>query len=181
MLRSAQISVKYGMDLKITRIACIGSRSLSDQDKGKLFDLGIFIVEKGWYIVTGGARGSDAAFAAGGNEVNPNHVLLYLPNEHYNKELIVPGNRVCVDIKPEWTEIARKHHPRYDYLSTFVKRLMDRNAGIIIKADKVLANFSKTSKTNGTGHGFRIAETLGIPRLDISDKSFEEVVKFLDE
>lgn len=49
---------------------------------------------------------------------------------------------------------------------------------IIYRANKVIA--LPNPKTGGTKHSMAIAKGLGIPCLDITDKTFEEIVEFLN-
>lgn len=168
------------MEAKKIRIACIGSREIS-KDQTVLFqEIGSWIVSKGWYISSGNADGSDYNFACGGNKINPSNVILYLPWASYNSNYIRPGNRVLTEPKEEWFELTKAFHPGWNNLSQGVKRLMARNYGILHRADKVitLLNHNK-SGGGGTGQGWRIAEHLKIPRLDLNNKNLLDVKTFL--
>lgn len=163
------------------KIACIGSRDISPETKENLVKIGKFIAFKGWTVVTGNALGSDAAFAEGANQVDPTKVWLHLPWWSYNKELIHPKN-VIRPSDPSWSELARKHHPVYDSLTQGAKKMMDRNAGIILDSSVVIAVLNhKKSGFGGTGHGWRVAGELNLPRLDLSKiNNIEEVFEFLE-
>ena len=123
----------------MVRIACIGSRDISLWTAAIMEKIGEVIVLSGGYIATGNALGSDAAFARGGNRVSPSHVILYLPWKTYNEELIVEKNLVTWQDNPEWEFIARAHHPVYDQLSKGAKQMMNRNAGILSRANACIA------------------------------------------
>lgn len=165
------------------KIACIGSRDISPEIEKKMEAIGEFIASKGWWLGSGNALGSDAAYARGANRIDPKRVILYLPWSTYNKELIVAGNRLCVETQPEWENLAARHHPRYPLLGQGVKAMMIRNAGIVRNADAVIAYLNRTKiGGGGTGHGWRIAEALGIPHLDVSlPRNMENAIKFLSE
>ena len=167
------------------RIACIGSRNIKDSEKhlNVCRFVGAIIAGKGWYVASGNAEGADHAYAEGANIVNPRQVILYLPEENHFPQHIVEGNRVTSDIQDSWRIIAKQHHPAYDKLKPYVQRLMDRNAGILSRAEKCIAwlNHDKPG-FGGTGHGWRIAADMKIPRLDLSCiKSFEEIKNFLTD
>lgn len=163
------------------RIACIGSRDISEETKELMQEIGKFIVSQGWYISSGNCAGSDYAYACGGNLINPAKVILYLPWTKYNNEYLVKRNFILREPKPEWSEIAARHHPAYQYLSQGVKKLMDRNVGIVLRANKLIAYLNHNKKGGGgTGQGFRLAESLNIPRMDISqNQSLAEIKEFL--
>jgi hypothetical protein len=164
------------MEQKIVRVACIGSRKVTAEESELCFEIGKFIVNQGWFISTGNADGADSLYAKGGNSVNPSSVLIYLPWASYNQDFIVKGNRVTHKILPKWTYIAEQNHNAWPYLTDGVRKLMSRNAGIILRANVVIAllNHKKTGY-GGTGHGWRISESLGIPHLDISGKSIKDL------
>lgn len=164
------------------RIATIGARDISLKTSNFLSEIGKMIVEHGNYIASGGANGSDSSFARGANLVDPTKVIIYLPWESYNKELIVKGNHVTWQIKLEWEEIAARHHPKWANLKDSVRKLMARNAGIISRADKVIAYPNINSPFGGgTSHSMRVAKEKGIPILDLTEKehSLEEVGNWL--
>lgn len=163
------------------RIACIGSRDISDETEKLLIEIGKFIAFKDWTIVSGNALGSDASYAKGANLVDPTKVWLHLPWPSYNSGLIVRGN-VIRPHNPQDSILAEKHHPAYPNLSQGVKKLMDRNAGILLDSDAVLAVLNpKKMGGGGTGHGWRIAGALGIPRLDLNGQKLEDVFEFLEK
>lgn len=165
-------------------VACIGSREISREMEQKLQKIGRFIAQQGWDVYSGNALGSDVSYATGANEVNPNAVKLFQPWQTYNSEHFAIGNVIISKHEPEWVEIARRHHPIYDKLTQGAKKMMDRNAGIIINSQAVCAvlNHSKPG-FGGTGHGWRIAEEFKRPRIDLSSLekglTVEEVCEWL--
>jgi hypothetical protein len=166
------------------KIACIGSRQISNETFEKLKLIGRHIALKNWKINSGNATGSDYAFASGANEINPNAVRIYLPWPKYNQNHLVPGNELFFDTEPEWIAMARKHHPIYNQLTQGVKKMMDRNAGIVMNSQVVIAYLNHNATGHGgTGHGWRIAGELKLPRIDVSGlekgMTVEEVLKWL--
>lgn len=163
------------------KIACIGSRDIPPDVEAKMEAIGEYIAQRGWYLGSGNALGADAAYARGANRVDPSKVIIYLPFPSYNRELIVPGNHIVNDTQPEWERLAAQHHPRFPLLTRGAKAMMVRNAGIVRNADFVIAYLNRTKiGGGGTGHGWRIAGELGIPRLDISiPKNLERAIEEL--
>jgi hypothetical protein len=124
----------------------------------------------GLEIASGNCEGADQAYASGANLEHPELVHLYLTGPRHNANAIVPGNHIYyADDHPEWIEVARRNHPRYNFLSPYVKKLMNRNAGIVLSSQLVIAlpNPNK-SWGGGTGHGMKIAKEAGIPVWDIT-------------
>ena len=162
-------------------VACVGSRDITNEMRENLIKIGKFIAFKGWNVVSGNAIGADSAYAEGANEVDESKVWLHLPWKSYNKGFIRPGN-IIRPFDPEWCELARRHHPIYDTLTQGAKKMMDRNAGIMIESDCVLAvlNHSRIG-WGGTWHGWNVAGELGRPRLDLAKvANIEEVFTFLE-
>lgn len=163
------------------RVACIGSRQIANWERDLFFNIGKFIVSGGDYISTGNAKGSDQVFASGGNEINPKNVLIYLPWKNYETYTLNKDNRVLYEPKDEWFDLTAPFHPGWQNLSQGVKRLMARNYGILNRADKCIARLNhEKSNGGGTGQGVRIANSLNIPVLDLNDKSFNEIITFLE-
>lgn len=165
----------------MSRIACIGSRSITEDQKHLFIQIGKFIVSGGGFISSGNAQGSDQAFAFGGNIINPENVIIYLPWNTYEKDHLHPKNKICYEPKKEWFDLTSPFHGGWLKLSQGVKRLMARNYGIVHRADKVIALLNHNKQGGGgTGQGVRIAESLKIPILDLNNKSFDEIVEFLE-
>lgn len=165
------------------KIACIGSREINPQIESEMEHIGEFIARQGWWLASGNAIGSDQAYARGANRVNPTKVILYLPWSTYEDQAIVEGNQVLESPKPEWEELAARHHPRYPLLGQGAQKMMVRNAGIVRNADAVIAYLNRRKiGGGGTGHGARIASALEIPLLDISlPKNLAHAIEFLRE
>jgi len=159
------------------KVACIGSRETPEDILAGMEWIGKIIVQQNWWLASGNALGADAAYARGGNSINPKKVMLYLPWSTYNDELIVPGNVLVTKVEEEWIDIAARHHPRYPLLSKGAQSMMIRNAGIVRNADLVIAYLNNRKQGGGgTGHGWRIAETYDIPRFDLSKKKDQKGV-----
>ena len=158
------------------KIACIGTRDISDDMRNKLELFGKMIVMRGYELHTGNAIGSDAAFAAGGNRL-PQQVHLHLPWSSYNAGLINPQNVLHVAHSSAMATLAASCHPAYAACSQGTKKLLTRNASIVNAAD-VVVYFLNDSRPGGggTGHGVRIASTLNKPLLQIKEEfSIEEL------
>jgi hypothetical protein len=172
--------VTIDLILKSRKIACIGSRNFRNEDDEKLCKIiGYFIASKNIQVASGNAEGCDQAYAKGANEVNESLVHLYLVNENHNKYAIKTGNQLYyTKDHPEWVDIARRNHPTYKYQSEYVQNLFNRNVGIILNSNLVIAlpNSNKASG-GGTGHGIRVAEEFNIPVLNLLDKEVAQSLK----
>jgi hypothetical protein len=166
-------------------VACIGSRDAPAEAIIRMEELGKHIASKGFIVRTGNAVGADQAFARGANTVDPSKVYLYLPWRSYEKNAIVEKNIVTgynLENAPHrlerYTKLASENHPAWEYLSPAVRKFMLRNAAIVWNADLVLAHLNHSRQGGGgTGHGWRVAESLNIPRIDLSQELDVEKVK----
>ncbi|KKN09988.1 hypothetical protein LCGC14_1041260 [marine sediment metagenome] len=164
--------------------AGIGSRDLTPAQINTCEKLGAWFAQQGHILCTGNAKGADQAFARGVNSVDPTRVRLFLPWSSYERQAIVPGNKVIsLDDYPA-AAIARlevdaaKHHGAWHRLKQGGRKLMVRN-GLIIEGPAgpvgiVLAFPSNKVGGGGTGQGIRLAESKGIEVIDLNaaDKSF---------
>jgi hypothetical protein len=164
------------------QVGCIGTSEPNDREYSTCVATGYALVEMSKIIVSGNAKGCDHAYASGANIIRPTSVRLYVPNRNHYPQHWVLGNIIIADQEPYWEDLARGNHPRYDYQSDYVKKLFQRNAGIILASDYIIAlpNFRKKPWGGGTSHGMKIASQLGKPVLDISDEQVaSELLDFL--
>lgn len=172
------------MEKKPRKFACIGSRDTPVEFISLMEDVGEYIArQNGCVIATGNAKGADQAFARGGNRVDPMRVWLYLPWGTYESQAVVWGNKSVTDMEPGTRLIAARNHPNWENLSFGVKRLMIRNASIVMGSSLVIAYLNHSRKGGGgTGHGWRIAEDLGIDRIDLSTNgNIDEIKSKIDQ
>jgi len=156
-----------------TNFGCVGTRNDLDDTRIKVVTLvGLYLAKCGKNIHSGNAIGCDQIYAIGANAVDPSLVWLYLTSPKHNVEAVVSGNHLVYESDhPEWVEIARKYHGGYDNLSSNVQKLFNRNAGIVLNSEVIIAMANRTKKWGGgTGHDIRIAKGLGKPVIDLNDE-----------
>jgi predicted Rossmann-fold nucleotide-binding protein len=157
------------------RIACVGTSGTTAEQRDLCIFVGFALAKLGKHVVSGNAVGADFAYATGVNYHRPELLILYIPTHHHNIHHWCFGNQIITDIEDEWKAVARRNHPVYDKLSANVKALMNRNAGIIMNSDFVIALPDwKKKGGGGTGHDIRIAVDLGKPYIDISKPDVAE-------
>lgn len=167
--------------------ACIGSRGTPASHLEVMRQIGGLIARDGNRVVSGNCKGADQAYQLGANEVDPKLVRIYLPWHSYERDAIQQGNEVSVTDTNEAIKLAESHHPAYQYLKPAVKKLMNRNGSIVLGSKYMFAYLNHSVKgSGGTGHGWSIADSLGIPRLDLSEvdltgKDLERVAETLYE
>jgi len=180
------------------RIACVGSRELSAAGTEICVELGKWIVECGHHVYSGNALGADAAFARGGNRVDPWKVHLMLPWHSYNRAQIVDRNQVfTVDKLPMeaqryYEDLGRQYHPRYSMLSGGAQKLHLRNGMILLpgmmlekplspyKVDLCLAWPKEGPSLGGTGQAIRIAQGESIPYVWLNKLDRKELAQLCD-
>lgn len=148
---------------------CIGSRAAPAKHLQLMNELGKCIASDDNFVVSGNCTGSDQAYQNGANQVSPKKVKLFLPWNSYEKSAVVVGNITTTSVPTEGENLAEKYHPAWQYLSVGVKKLMCRNASIIMASDYIFAYLNHSAQgQGGTGHGWRIAAALERPCLDLS-------------
>lgn len=164
------------------KIACIGSRRLTEEELNFCESVGRRLVELGFYIGTGNAIGADQAYARGGNSINPSRVVLYLPWETYEQDAIVLGNRIRRPPHESWMEDAAKElHPAWDRVTRGGRALHTRNIAIVHGAPLCFAWPKPGGRTQGSRMGMQYAEKQNIPLLELSKPYVrEQVAKVLD-
>ena len=163
-------------------VACIGSRDLTAAKAAELENLGRLLAEAGYRINTGNATGADQAFARGANFIDPGLVTLYLPWPSYEQAAQTLGNTLVADLDVYYHHVAAAHHPNWKNLTAGVQRLMVRNAAIIVQSELVLALLNPHKLGGGgTGHGWRIAEALRRPRLELTSVTPEQALRWAED
>lgn len=161
----------------MSSIACIGSRKIEPQEAEFMFRIGAWLAKQGYDVYSGNAEGSDQAFGRGVNSVDPTRLFLCLPWHSYERDKIVPGNRVVPKQDIWWTEAA-KYHPVWDKLPQGPRLLHARNVGIVKGRRQVIARPNPLKVGGGgTGMGLRLAEAYGIPVMDLTNQ--EHVARIL--
>lgn len=152
-------------------IGCIGTSRPTASEQASCVAIGYALTILGKRINSGNAKGCDFAYANGANFVRPQNVTLYLPEATHESSHWCFGNIIVTEHEPIWSDIARAHHPKYDYMNSYVQKLFDRNAGIVLNSDFIIALPSSKPWGGGTGHGMKIAKSRNIPVLDVSKEA----------
>ena len=146
----------------MTRVACIGSRALNDEALVLLERIGEYLAKNDYTVVSGNAPGADQAYARGANKVDPTLVELHLPWATYEKDAIVPGNRVSWKLDKTNFQTAGEYHPVWDRIrNQGTRKLLARNVRIVRGTAQVIAWPSPRPGGGGTGHAIRVAKALG--------------------
>lgn len=157
---------------RAARVAVIGSRRLSDDDRALVRRTARELVRSGHVLYSGGADGADtlfasAALAAGGQ------VVCVIPWRSYRPGAPEGATRILYqpEIHTRWTELAEAAHPVWGRLSRGTKALHARNSGILLAgADEpvdCVITMRAADRRGGTEQGLRIAALLEIPVIDL--------------
>ncbi len=160
--------------------AGIGSRETPADVCSFFTKVAAFLETNNYILRSGHAQGADISFEQGA-------VLgeIYLPWKGFagsNSKLVVSSQ--------EAFQIASMFHPRWDYLSEPVKKLMARNAHQVLggdlrsPADFIICWTPGGSGSGGTGQALRMAKHYNIPVFDAGkynniDTTRIELKKFL--
>jgi len=157
--------------------AGIGARKTPQSVLKDMFTIGAGFAKEGFLLRSGGADGADKAFEKGSNSANGLSEI-YLPWKEFNNH-----QSHLYQILPEAVEISKKHHPDWDALSQGAKKLMIRNVYQVLGddlhqiSDFVLCWTPGGKKVGGTSQAIRIADTYGVPVINMFDRTLIETIK----
>lgn len=153
-------------------VAGVGSRKTPPPVLDLMRSVGALLAEDGVTLRSGGAKGADTAFEEGFTVSGGSREIFF-------KESV---------ISPLHESFTRNLHPNPSALSPVAKQLMNRNGAQVLGAeidapvDLVLCWTPSGKGGGGTGQAIRIAESTGIPVLDLGHPdldgaSADQVVK----
>ena len=162
--------------------AGIGARATPAAVLADMTLMSAWLARTRWNLASGGAHGADAAFAGG---APAGQRTIWLPWRGYN------GHRGpdCQVLSPAaleaCIEIAAPLHPAWDRCSPAVRKLHARNVAILgvtlsRPVDACVAWSPDGRNDGGTGMAIRIAETHGIPVLNLGSMSPRDACERLD-
>lgn len=160
----------------MTIIAGVGSRDTIPSILRDMRRIGEWCRSHNITVRSGHASGADEAFEKGAQEACE---AIY-PWSGFNTDPSKGGfttNAEVVVYKPNTAteDIARKYHPKYDYLKASVKKLMCRNVWQVLGETlndpvKFAVCWTEGAKgEGGTGQAIRVANGYGIPVYDMGD------------
>ena len=177
--------------------AGVGSRTTPPDVLAGMSDLAQALGDAGFALSTGGAAGADRAFETGALRTDA-PVTIHTPWPGYNGYR--PGRDPETDIdvihpKPgdavrgrSFLHLARTHHPAWDRCRRGARALFLRNVSILAGAlddDGALlpvcaaiawnpSGSAQGREAGGTGHTLRVAAELGIPVVNVSERTAPE-------
>ena len=141
-----------------------------------------WLARTGWHLASGGADGADSAFAAG---APAGQRTIWLPWRGYNGHREPDCRVLSPPAFPACMETAAPLHPARDRCSPAVRKLHARNVAILLgqscdrPVDAVVCWTAGGLDSGGTGMAIRIAETHGIPVLNLGSISPRSVCERL--
>lgn len=167
IIREVVGTASFGDPARMVRTyAGIGNRDIEPQTNIILWETGRNLAQLGWKLRSGGAKGSDQAFANGAHN-----------GEGEVEEL------KANDATEESIKTASNYHPAWDKCSDHVKKLHGRNAQIILGRDlrsyvTFVLCYAKSEARGGTAVGIRIARAHGIPVINLCDpQTIEDIIR----
>ena len=127
----------------------------------------------GWTLSSGGADGTDCAFAEG---APAGQRTIWLPWRGYNGHSGTDCRVLSPAAMKTSMEIAAGLHPAWDRCSPAVRKLHARNAAVLgvtldRPVDAIIAWSAEGRAEGGTGMAIRIAEARGIPVFNLGSMS----------
>ncbi|MFX4300104.1 macro domain-containing protein [Pseudosulfitobacter pseudonitzschiae] len=155
--------------------AGVGARKTPGKILNLMEEVGALLTEDGMRLRSGGAIGADTAFYNGAKEVDPDLMEIFLAKPK-------PGIIGAVtEISPVFGRLARNFHPKPQAITPThdndrrqnAFKLMSRNGCQVFGADftipsNVIICWTPEGKgQGGTGQAIRLANTAGIPVIDL--------------
>ena len=154
--------------------AGIGSRETPAAVLADMETMAGWLARTGWRLSSGGADGADSAFAAG---APVEQRTIWLPWRGYNGHRGPECRVLSAAAMTACMEIAAPLHPAWERCSPAVRKLHARNVAILLgerldrPVDAVVCWSERGEPVGGTGMGIRIAESRGIPVLNLGAMS----------
>ena len=152
-------------------ITGIGSRKCPQSICELFTELGQEIKERGWYVRSGHAPGSDYAFELGAKK----NCIVYLPWDGFNKEQPILGVPRINPLRDDVLEIVYKHEPYAKDLSNGVKLIKSRNIFQVLGedlkslSDLVICWTEEGVEEGGTALAIKIARANNIAVINVGD------------
>ena len=148
------------------RYAGIGARATPATVLADMTVIAGWLARTGWHLSSGGADGADSAFTAG---ASAEQRTVWLPWRGYNGHRGPDCRVLSAAAMTACLEIAAPLHPAWE---PAVRKLHARNAAVLgltldRPVDTVVCWSERGAATGGTGMAIRIAETRGIPVLNL--------------
>ncbi len=164
-------------------IAGIGSKETPEEVCSEMNVIGAWCKEHHITIRSGHAPGADQAF-----ETAEEYCVAYIPWLGFEKAFVSNATLVLYQRNQATVDLARKYHPKYDYLSFGTKKLMERNIWQVLGEDlktpaKAIVCWTKGAKlVGGTSQALRVAKDYNIPVINMALEEYntaESVVAVL--
>ena len=154
------------------RYAGIGSRNITKEVYQLFIELGKYLAENGFTLLSGGADGSDTAFEHG-CQLGNGKKDIYIPWLKFNGRI-----NATVVTNPKAFTIAEKYHPAFSRLSQGARKLMARNSHQVLGLDlesPIDFILCYTPPTGGTTQALRIAKDYNIPIFNLYEYETTEL------
>lgn len=145
--------------------AGIGSRDITEGESQSLTFVAERLAKLGYALRSGGADGADTAFFKG---AGPCQILR---PKHATEAAI---------------ELASQHHPAWDHCTPYVRKLMGRNAQIVLGPDldspvAFVACWTRAPPgRGGTRFGMRLAQANHIPVFNLVHGAFDDMYDYAE-
>lgn len=162
---SSEVNFLNTKKLVTKRFAGIGNQIIDGHARYAIHTCSKIIYEKGYHLVTGGAKGADTEFEK------------YFPE----RNTILRAK----DATPKSIQMAEEFHPAWNKCNAYVRALMGRNAMIIMGEDlktpvEFVLCYCVDEEKGGTSFGIKIARYYKIPVYNLANDNGLDVMKELE-
>ena len=152
--------------------AGVGARKTPDQVLRGMRDIATNLAGRGWHLRTGGAKGTDDAFA---RAVPAERRTVFIPWRGYNGWSQSEGRALTAGELQALRSAAEPHHPAWRSCAPSVRDLHARNVAILLGADmrepvNAMVCWTENERVQGgTGMAIRLARHYRIPVLNLAE------------
>lgn len=163
--------------MAITYYTGIGARKTPLPILNKMLVISDAMYNLGFILRSGGADGADSVFEQNAGQYKE----IYLPWDGFNGAKV--DNLYHFLALPEAEEIAKRFHPKWDYLKSGPRKMHTRNVHQVLGKDlrtpsKFVICWTADGKASGgTGQALRIAKAHDIPIFNLYNMSVRDVGK----
>jgi hypothetical protein len=157
----------------------IGSRKTPKHILNDIFSIAQELAKRKFVLRSGGANGADEWFEKGCDFENGKKEI-FLPWKNFNGNL----SNLIVENNVDAFEIAKKFHPKWNYLKFPARKLMARNSQQVLGKDLKSPScfvICYSEGSGGTEQALRIARHHNIPIFNLHEINKEELLDLISK
>lgn len=171
----------------------VGSRKITQQEVQTLTKFSDYLTQYGFILRSGKAEGADTAGELAFRSWSETSPEIYIPWKNFKGGSPNIGDEIVLPLPVETLEYVKRIHPAFERLSQGACKLHQRNIhqvlGMDLKtpsklliacSDGYFDKYNIERVKGGTSTAWNLATELGIPCINIRNRSDEEIFEVVD-